>query len=252
MQRRKRAPRLLYRPGPGRRPCPWVGTGARWHGGWSWGTCGFSRLTGETGGGRGRSCGPRGGCTRRRTGSCGGMTVRGRGGPTPTSWWITCGGWSVSVWPWQDQLRDLERYMGIVGAEVLMPLGEPRRAGKRPYGRAALSAAAACLKGFYLHQASLGVNAELGEKPGRTRLPTRADRRRAVPRAREDGDAGEPACAEGPHRRHPKMLSDGARDRLTPAGERGLRGVQVAAPARVPPAREPEPGRGQRPNIPGG
>jgi hypothetical protein len=44
------------------------------------------------------------------------------------------------------QLRDLERYMGIVGAEVLMPLGEPRRAGKRPYGRAALSAAAACLR----------------------------------------------------------------------------------------------------------
>ena len=69
--------------------------------------------------------------------------------------------------------------MGIVGAEVRMPLGEPWRAGKRPYGRSALSAAAACLKGFYLHQASLGVNAELGEKLDRTRLPSRADRRRA-------------------------------------------------------------------------
>lgn len=29
-------------------------------------------------------------------------------------------------------LRDLERYMGLVGAEVAMPLGEPWRTGKRP------------------------------------------------------------------------------------------------------------------------
>src|ERR1700722_560913 len=35
-------------------------------------------------------------------------------------------------------LRDLERYMGIVGADVHMPLGEPWREGKRPYGRAAV------------------------------------------------------------------------------------------------------------------
>ncbi len=33
------------------------------------------------------------------------------------------------------RLRDLERYMGILGAEVRMPLGEPWRVGKRPYGR---------------------------------------------------------------------------------------------------------------------
>jgi hypothetical protein len=33
------------------------------------------------------------------------------------------------------KLRDLERYMGIMGAEVRMPLGEPWRAGKRPYGK---------------------------------------------------------------------------------------------------------------------
>jgi len=50
-------------------------------------------------------------------------------------------------------LRDLQRYIGIIGAEVRMPLGEPWRAGKRPYGPAALSAAAACLKGFYLYHA---------------------------------------------------------------------------------------------------
>ena len=42
-------------------------------------------------------------------------------------------------------LRDLERYMGILGAEVRMPLGEPWRVGKRAYGPAALSITAACL-----------------------------------------------------------------------------------------------------------
>ena len=77
-------------------------------------------------------------------------------------------------------LRDLERYMGLVGAEVCMPLGEPWRVDKRPYGTAALSTAAACLKSFYLHQAALGVNAALGKALDQTRLPTRADRRRAL------------------------------------------------------------------------
>ncbi|MEV5720544.1 hypothetical protein AB0L41_42300 [Amycolatopsis mediterranei] len=94
-------------------------------------------------------------------------------------------------------LRDLERYMGILGAEVRMPLGEPWRVGKRPYGRSALSTTAACLKGFYLHQASLGVNTELGQWLDKTRLPSRADRRRAAG-AREDGDACESAGAEEP------------------------------------------------------
>ena len=72
------------------------------------------------------------------------------------------------------RLRDLERYMGILGAEVRMPLGEPWRVGKRPYGRAALSITASCLKGFYLHQAALGVNPELGKSLDQTRLPSRA------------------------------------------------------------------------------
>jgi hypothetical protein len=48
------------------------------------------------------------------------------------------------------RLRDLERYMGIVGAEVRMPLGEPWRVGKRPYGKATLGTATSVLKGFYL------------------------------------------------------------------------------------------------------
>ncbi len=112
------------------------------------------------------------------------------------------------------RLRDLERYMGVVGADVRMPLGEPWRDGKRPYGRAALSTAAACLKGFYLHQSSLGVNAELGGVLDRTRLPTRADRRRALLGHVKTEMPANPLAPKGRYRRHPKMLPDGARDDL--------------------------------------
>jgi integrase len=111
-------------------------------------------------------------------------------------------------------LRDLERYMGIVGADVRMPLGEPWREGMRPYGRAALTTAAACLKGFYLHQASLGVNEELGGKLDRTRLPTRADRRRALLGHVKSSMPSNPLAPKGPHRRHPKMLPDDAKESL--------------------------------------
>ena len=111
-------------------------------------------------------------------------------------------------------LRDLERYMGVVGADVRMPFGEPWRAGKRPYGRAALSTAAACLKGFYLHQSSLGINTGLGETLGRTRLPTRSDRARSFLGHVKTEMPANPLAPKGPHRRHPKMLPDGARDSL--------------------------------------
>ncbi|MEV2189803.1 tyrosine-type recombinase/integrase [Streptomyces phaeochromogenes] len=112
------------------------------------------------------------------------------------------------------QLRDLERYMGIVGAEVHMPLGEPWRVGKRPYGRSALSIAASCLKGFYLHQASLGINVDVGEKLDGTRLPSRVDRRRSFLGHVKSVMPANPLAPKGPHRRHPKMLPDGAREKL--------------------------------------
>jgi integrase len=112
------------------------------------------------------------------------------------------------------RLRDLERYMGIIGAEVRMPLGEPWRIGKRPYGRAALTTTAACLKGFYLHQASHGVNADLGRRLDASRLPTRADRRRSFLGHVATTMPANPLAPKGPHRRHPKMLPDGARERL--------------------------------------
>ena len=112
------------------------------------------------------------------------------------------------------ELRDLERYMGIVGAEVAMPLGEPWRVGKASYGRSALSAAASCLKGFYLHQASHGVNVGLGEKLDGTRLPSRVDRRRSFLGHVKSAMPANPLAPKGPHRRHPKMLPDGAREKL--------------------------------------
>lgn len=111
-------------------------------------------------------------------------------------------------------LRDLERYMGIVGAQVQMPLGEPWRVGKRPYGRAALSATAASLKGFYLHLASLGINSGLGAQLSRTRLPTRSDRRRSLLGHLSTPVPTNPLAPRGRHRRHPKMLPDGAKERL--------------------------------------
>ncbi len=115
------------------------------------------------------------------------------------------------------QLRDLERYMGIVGAEVRMPLGESWRVGKRPYGRSALSTAAACLKAFYLHQSSLGVNGELGKKLDTSRLPSRADRRRSFLGHLKSSLPTNPLAPSGSHRRHPKMLPDGAREKLLAA-----------------------------------
>lgn len=112
------------------------------------------------------------------------------------------------------QLRYLERYMGLVGAEVRMLLGEPWRVGKRPYGRSALSTAAACLKGFYLHQSALGINGELGKKLDTSRLPSRVDRRRSFLGHVKSSLPTNPLAPKGPHRRHPKMLPDGARERL--------------------------------------
>ena len=111
-------------------------------------------------------------------------------------------------------LLDLERYMGAVGAGVRMPLGELWRAGKRPYRGAALSAAAACLKGFYLYHAARGVNEELGRRLDKTRLPTRADRNRALLGHVTRSMPTNPLAPGQVRRRHPKMLPEGARERL--------------------------------------
>ncbi|GAA2046623.1 hypothetical protein GCM10009839_58940 [Catenulispora yoronensis] len=78
------------------------------------------------------------------------------------------------------RFRDLERYMKAVGAKVPVRYGSPWRVGKRPYQNDALRGAAACLKGFYLRQAELGVNRTLAEALDVQRLPTQRDRDRAM------------------------------------------------------------------------
>jgi integrase len=111
-------------------------------------------------------------------------------------------------------LRDLERYMGAVGAKVAGPFGLPWREGKRPYGHSTLSTAASCLKGFYLHQAVMGTNSELGKQLDRTRLPSKADRGRALLGHTKRDMAANPLAPKRIRRRHPKMTPEGARESL--------------------------------------
>lgn len=111
-------------------------------------------------------------------------------------------------------LLDLFRYMGAVGARVPMPYGQPwRMPPKKPYGHSALETAAACLKGFYLHQcAKRGVNQELRAALELKRLPTQRDRDRALLGHLKTSVAVNPLTPKrGRRRRHPKMLPDGAR-----------------------------------------
>lgn len=111
-------------------------------------------------------------------------------------------------------LRDLERYMGAVGAKVAGPFGEPWRLEKRPYGDNALSTVAACLKGYYLHHAGYGINPELGKALDQSRLPSRADRRRRLLGHTTGSLPSNPLAPKQVRRRHPKMVPDGARDKL--------------------------------------
>ncbi|MFC5156397.1 tyrosine-type recombinase/integrase [Streptomyces amakusaensis] len=113
-------------------------------------------------------------------------------------------------------IRDLFRYMGAVGARVAMPFGEPwRTPPKRPYGASALQIAASCLKGFYLHQCSRGVNPELRVSLDVRVLPTQADRDRALLGHVMTSVPKNPlAPRHRVRRRHPKMLPDGARPEL--------------------------------------
>jgi hypothetical protein len=73
------------------------------------------------------------------------------------------------------------------------------------------------LKGFYLHQAALGVNRGLGKAFDRRRLPTRADRRRRFLGHATTSVPANPLAPPAPRRRHPKMLPDGARERMLAA-----------------------------------
>ncbi|WP_232109733.1 tyrosine-type recombinase/integrase [Streptomyces buecherae] len=110
--------------------------------------------------------------------------------------------------------RDLQRYMGAVGARVPMPLGTPWRVGKKSYGNSALKTAASCLKGFYLHHAALGVNAGLAEDLNLRRMPTKSDRQRSLLGHVKRDMPSNPLAPKSTRRRHPKMLPEGAREVL--------------------------------------
>ncbi|MGQ4619862.1 tyrosine-type recombinase/integrase [Nocardia sp. R7R-8] len=112
-------------------------------------------------------------------------------------------------------LRDLQRYMVAVGAEFPGPFGRPWREGKPPYSESSLKSAAACLKGFYLYQATLGTRQDLAEEFERTRLPTRADRRRSfLGHVKKVMPANPLTPTAVVRRRHPKMPPTGARERI--------------------------------------
>jgi integrase len=113
-------------------------------------------------------------------------------------------------------LQDLKRYMGAVGARVPLPYGQPWRvAPKKPYGTSGLEVAAACLKGFYLHQCASGVNPDLALGLKVQRLPTQADRDRSLlGHVMTSVPVNPLAPRHGQRRRHPKMLPDGARPEL--------------------------------------
>ncbi|MFJ8275639.1 integrase [Streptomyces sp. NPDC094154] len=77
-----------------------------------------------------------------------------------------------------------------------------------------MKTAAACLKGFYLHLGTHGVNPVLAEALRVTRLPTRADRRRAMLGHVLHSMPANPLAPAQQVRRHPKVLPEGARDLL--------------------------------------
>ena len=114
-------------------------------------------------------------------------------------------------------LQDLRRYMAALGAAWRGPYGQPWRAGRRPFGQSALSAAAACVKGFYLQQALLGVNTGLGSQLQLTRLPSRADRQRAFLGHAQRELPANPLAPPRPRRRHPRLPPEGAREKLLEA-----------------------------------
>ncbi len=116
------------------------------------------------------------------------------------------------------KLADLQRYMGALGAEFRGPFGLPWREGKRSYSDSALQATAACLKGLYLYQATKGVQIELADQLRQSRLPTKADRRRAfLGHVLTQVPANPLAPTGARRRRHPKLPPEDARERLLAA-----------------------------------
>src|SRR5947207_2590147 len=125
-------------------------------------------------------------------------------------------------------LRDLQRYMAALGAEYAGPHGQPWRVGKAPYGQSGLGTMAACLKRFYAYQSAHGINQALAKDLDGSRLPTKADRRRA------DGVI----CGGAVRRASPAMISSYFRyitSEYPPDAGHGMLLVQLRGPNRGQP-----------------
>ncbi len=113
-------------------------------------------------------------------------------------------------------IEDLRRYLALCGAEHAGPLGVPWR--KRPLGEAALAVRATCLKGYYLDlTVREDVNPVLRAALSARRLASHRDRDRSVLGHLVTSVASNPLARGAPPRRHPRLLPDGARDRMLAA-----------------------------------
>ena len=108
-------------------------------------------------------------------------------------------------------LLHLKRYMGLVGAVVPFPLGQPWRSpDQRPLGTSALIVMASCLKGFYLHHCGAALNPQLALDLSAQRLPTVADRKRGFLGHTMTTVSANPLAPTSPRARHPKLLPEDA------------------------------------------
>jgi integrase len=113
-------------------------------------------------------------------------------------------------------VEDLRRYMALCGAGHAGPLGVPWR--RSPLSGSALVVRAACVKGYYLDlTAREDVNPSLGADLSTSRFATHRDRDRSTLGHLATSVASNPLAGGTPPRRHPRLLPDGARDRMLEA-----------------------------------
>lgn len=114
-------------------------------------------------------------------------------------------------------LRELARYMGVLGAEYAGPFGLPWRNGRQPLSQSSLASVAACLKRFYSHQGTCGVNTSLAQALKRTRLPTRLDKQSLFLGHVASEVPSNPLAPKRSSRRSPKLPPQEAREVLVRA-----------------------------------
>jgi integrase len=113
-------------------------------------------------------------------------------------------------------IEDLRRYLALCGAEHAGPLGVPWR--EHPLSEAALGVRASCLKNYYLDlTVREDVNPSLRAALSARRLANRRDRDRSALGHLVRSVASNPLTRGAPARRHPRLLPDGARDRMLDA-----------------------------------